>query len=85
MKANILVYDVGSTYTKGAAFALADGKLTFLARGQHPTTLENISDGARGAEAEIRANAHKLLTPQARKAAIAAGRAIDISADDFEG
>ena len=39
MKANILVYDVGSTYTKGAAFALADGKLTFLARGQHPTTL----------------------------------------------
>ena len=55
MKANILVYDVGSTYTKGAAFALADGKLTFLARGQHPTTLENISDGARGAEAEIRA------------------------------
>ena len=55
MKANILVYDVGSTYTKGAAFALADGKLTFLARGQHPTTLENISEGARGAEAEIRA------------------------------
>ena len=36
-------------------------------------------------EADIRANAHKLLTPQARKAAIAAGRAIDISADDFEG
>ncbi len=33
----------------------ADGKLTFLARGQHPTTLENISDGARGAEAEIHA------------------------------
>ena len=55
MKANILVYDVGSTYTKGAAFCLADGKLTFLARGQHPTTLENIGDGARGAEAEIRA------------------------------
>ena len=36
-------------------------------------------------EADIRANDHKLLTPQARKAAIAAGRAIDISADDFEG
>ena len=36
-------------------------------------------------EAEVRANAHKLLTPQARKAAVAAGRAIDISADDFEG
>ncbi len=36
-------------------------------------------------EADVRSNAHKLLTPQARKAAIAAGRAIDISADDFEG
>ena len=36
-------------------------------------------------EAQIRANAHKLMTPQARKAAIAAGRAVDISADDFDG
>ena len=54
MKANILVYDVGSTYTKGAAFCLEDGRLTFLARGQHPTTLEDINVGARGAEEEIR-------------------------------
>ena len=36
-------------------------------------------------EGEIRENAHKLMTPQARRAAVAAGRAIDISADDFEG
>jgi recombination protein RecA len=36
-------------------------------------------------EAQIRANAHKLMGPQARKAAQAAGRAIDIAADDFEG
>ncbi len=36
-------------------------------------------------EAEIRDSAHKLMTPQAKKAAIAAGRAVDISADDFEG
>jgi len=36
-------------------------------------------------EADIRANASKLMTPQERKAAIAAGRAVDISADDFEG
>ena len=35
-------------------------------------------------EAEIRANAHKLMTPQARKAAVAAGRAVDISAEDFD-
>ena len=36
-------------------------------------------------EARIRADTHKLMSPQARKAAIAAGRAIDISADDFDG
>ena len=36
-------------------------------------------------EQQIRENAYKLMSPQARKAAQAAGRAIDVSADDFEG
>ncbi len=36
-------------------------------------------------EAKIRANSIKLMSPQAVIAAKAAGRAIDISADDFEG
>ena len=36
-------------------------------------------------EQKIRDNAHKLMTPQAKRAAVAAGRAIDIDADDFEG
>ena len=36
-------------------------------------------------EAQIRANYYKLMTPQALKAAQAAGRAVDVSADDFEG
>lgn len=36
-------------------------------------------------EQQIRDNAYKLMSPQARKAAQAAGRAIDISADEFEG
>ena len=36
-------------------------------------------------EKQIRENAHKLMSPQARKAAQAAGRAVDISAEDFEG
>lgn len=36
-------------------------------------------------EAKIRANAAKLMTPQARIAAQAAGRAVDVSAEDFEG
>ena len=35
-------------------------------------------------EEEIRANAYKLMSPQALKAARAAGRAIDVSADDFD-
>ncbi len=53
-----------------------DGVKTYLEG--NPKLMEDL-------EAQIRANAHKLMTPQARKAAIAAGRAIDISADDFEG
>ena len=36
-------------------------------------------------EKQIRENAHKLMSPQARKAAQAAGRAVDVSAEDFEG
>ena len=34
---------------------------------------------------KIRENAVKLMSPQARKAAVAAGRAVDVTADDFEG
>ncbi|NCC69004.1 MAG: recombinase RecA [Clostridia bacterium] len=36
-------------------------------------------------EQKIRDNSTKLLTPQAKSAAKAAGRAVDVSADDFEG
>ena len=35
-------------------------------------------------EADIRRNAYKLMSSQARAAARAAGRAVDISAEDFE-
>ncbi len=55
MQANILVYDVGSTYTKAAAFCLDRGKFTFLGRGQSPTTLHDIMEGAGKAELAIRA------------------------------
>ena len=55
MQANILVYDVGSTYTKAAAFALKDRRFTFLGRGQSPTTLHDVMEGARRAEAAIQA------------------------------
>lgn len=35
-------------------------------------------------EADIRQNAEKLLTPQAKAAAIAAGRVVDVTAEDFD-
>ena len=55
MLANILVYDIGSTYTKVVAFSEKNGTLSFLGRGQAPTTLSNVMDGTRGAEAELAA------------------------------
>ena len=36
-------------------------------------------------ESEIRANAYKLMSRQAQIGAKAAGRAVDVSAEDFEG
>ncbi|MCR5264043.1 MAG: DNA recombination/repair protein RecA, partial [Clostridiales bacterium] len=42
-------------------------------------------DVADDLEQKIRRDSYKLLTPQAKIAAKAAGRAVDVSADDFEG
>ena len=47
--------------------------------------LESNPEVADKIEADIRANAHKLMSPQARKAAIASGRAVEVAADDFQG
>ena len=41
-------------------------------------------DKAAELEEQIRANSFKLMSPQALKAAKAAGRAIDVSAEDFD-
>ena len=49
---------------------------TFLQ--EHPEIADQI-------EAEIRANSFKLMSRQSQIAAKAAGRAVDVSADDFEG
>ena len=57
---------------------------------QHPEIVEQIHSCYIDAGSDViyantfGANAHKLMTPQARKAAIAAGRAVDVSADDFD-
>lgn len=45
---------------------------------EHPEIADEI-------EAKIRQNSYKLMSPQARVAAKAAGRAVDVSAEDFEG
>ena len=55
LAANIIVYDVGSTYTKAAAFNLTDQQLVFLQRGQAPTTLHDVMIGVLSAQAQITA------------------------------
>ena len=47
--------------------------------------LKDNPEVAEQGEAEIRANSFKLMSRQAQIAAKAAGRAVDVSADDFEG
>lgn len=48
MSEQYLVYDVGSTYTKVSAFNFNEGRLDFLARAQHATTLDDICRGLEG-------------------------------------
>ncbi|TWH48083.1 glutamate mutase L [Sporomusa sp. KB1] len=50
MQANIIVYDVGSTYTKLTAFWLAEGVLDFVARAQALTTIDDIEIGVLAAK-----------------------------------
>jgi len=54
MEANILVFDIGSTYIKAAAFRMAHGELYFLGRSQQPTTLDNIMVGVKGTEENLK-------------------------------
>ena len=53
-QANIIVYDVGSTYTKAVAFALDQDHLDFLGRAQSPTTLNDIMEGVDKATAKLK-------------------------------
>lgn len=64
-------YTIGDTRIQGR-----DGVKTYLQ--ENPEVADEI-------EQQIRDNAFKLMSPQARAAARAAGRAVDVSADDFEG
>lgn len=53
MKANTIVFDIGSTYTKAVAYHLVKGRLTWLGSGQSVTSLEDVAIGARQAEEKI--------------------------------
>ena len=53
---NILVFDVGSTFTKASAFACSGNELTWLGRAQAPTTVEDIEIGLANATAAIAAS-----------------------------
>ena len=67
----------------GAWFTIGENRIQ--GRDAAKQFLKDNPDVADELEAKIRANAVKLMTPQARIAAKAAGRAVDVSADDFEG
>jgi len=67
----------------GSWFTMGD--LRLQGRDSLKDYLRNNPDVADALEQEIRKNAVKLMSPQEKIAARAAGRAIDVSADDFEG
>ena len=67
----------------GAWFTVGDARIQ--GRDGVKDYLRENPDICASIEQQIRDNAYKLMSPQARKAAQAAGRAVDISADDFEG
>ncbi len=45
----LMIYDLGSTFTKVTAFTLKDGDLVFTGRSQAPTTVDNIVIGMQNA------------------------------------
>jgi uncharacterized protein (TIGR01319 family) len=49
-KDGLIVYDIGSTYTKAAAFTREGRKLFYIGRSQAPTTIENIAVGLQNAK-----------------------------------
>jgi len=69
---------------KGGAWFTV-GETRIQGRDNVKTYLQQNPEIADELEQKIRDNAVKLMSPQARAAAKAAGRAVDVSADDFEG
>ena len=77
-----LAVKLGLIDKAGAWFTVGDTRLQ--GRDNVKAYLQENPEACARLEQQIRENAHKLMSPQARKAAIAAGRAVDVSADDFD-
>ena len=60
------------------------GESRFQGKDNVKTYLKENPEEADKLEAQIRENSDKLLTPQAKAAAKAAGRAVDVTAEDFD-
>ena len=67
----------------GSWFAMGETRLG-QGRDAVKSLLQNDPELAERIETEIRANSFKLMSKQSQIAAVAAGRAVDVSADDFE-
>ena len=67
----------------GSWFAMGEMRLG-QGRDAAKEFLKENPDIAQELEAKIRANAYKLMSKQSQAAARAAGRAVDVSAEDFE-
>ena len=68
----------------GSWFSMGDNRVG-QGRDAVKKYFEENPEVAQQVEAEVRANAFKLMSRQSQIAARAAGRAVDVSADDFEG
>ena len=68
----------------GSWFSMGDNRVG-QGRDAVKRYFEENPEVAQQVEAEVRANSYKLMSRQSQIAAKAAGRAVDVSADDFEG
>ena len=55
METNLLVFDVGSTYTKVAGFQMTGGQLSLTGRAQASTTVDDIERGIAAAKQNLAA------------------------------
>ena len=74
METNLLVFDVGSTYTKVAGFQMTGGQLSLTGRAQASTTVDDIERGIAAAKQNLAATGVTIAAePQIFSTSSAAG------------